>query len=56
MYRIFMVDRVDYLVEYVLEHTDWEIEVLITQEQWRKRKYSNNNRIKEVYDATDFLN
>lgn len=55
MYKIFMVDRVDYLVEYVLEHTDWEIEVLITQEQWRKRKYSNNNRIKEVYDATEFF-
>lgn len=55
MYNIFLVDRIGILLNSVLCRTEWNIQVLIVQDDATKEQYKSNSRIAEIYTATEFL-
>ena len=50
--NIILVDRGSYFIDNILETTDWNIVVLITDD---KNKYKDNCRIKNIYSFSEFL-
>jgi len=54
MKNIVLVDRLDVIITYILENTDWNICVLVVQDEECKRKYVGNPRVKEIYTAVEF--
>lgn len=55
MKKILLIDRLGFLIEAVLRHTDWHISLLIVQDENTKERYLNNTRIDEIYHSTEFL-
>lgn len=55
MYNILLIDRLGFLVDSVLQYTDWNISLLIVQDIASKNKYLNNARINKVYHSTEFM-
>lgn len=51
--NIILADRADMLLPMILEHTDWEIGVLIVQDEEKKEKYEGNAKIKSIFTLND---
>ena len=54
--NIILSDRADMLLPMILKHTDWEVGVLIVQDEEKKEKYEGNAKIKSIFTLNDITN